>query len=539
LTLWVCLAILSVVNPILLVAVSALLSLAAVKTIVKLAPNFSLTKNYLLCVLMVAFFVEFSTLIIYNVPAALNFRPQVSVTSSLLDMTELSLSNLAYPLLWITYLLLSSFAILAFVCKILPSKVMDKITGVMRRKTINRFIEKFDRVYRSQLELRVTTRILVVALIFSMVLSILFVVFTILPSSNPTNMLVSVDGPCYYEWITSMRSGDLNHAFSYAFSNDRTVFLLLGYGLSFLIGTANVVQLVSVLLILAFCVVCFLVMHFFVGIPYAKLFGVIMVPFSFQALGLIYAGYYANMLALIFIFLYFFVLLKMGQRRSSVGVLSLFCLSILILFAHSWTWFIFALSLIGFLILEWSSSERTINLRLNAILIGGSIGIDLVIDLTRRFLFSTSTTASVFATASSWLGFPNPVYLLGGLKDTVSSFLGGVFANQLLVILTLAGFVVLLKHNSGISRILLSWIVVACLPIFFASSNFVFGRSLFLIPSVMLAGLGLSIVVNFFSYDCNGVRKSFRLGPLLIVLGFVFAALLNFGIRYLLNINIF
>jgi hypothetical protein len=538
LALWVCLTILSVVTPLSLIALTAIVSLAAFKILVKLAPNFSLIKNYLLCVLMVAFFVEFLTLIIYNVPTALNFSPQTSVNFSLLNMTELSLSNVAYPFLWLTYLLLASLAIIAFVCKSLPTKTMSKTNGAMRGKSISRIIEKFDRVCRSQSELKVSHRILAVALLFSIVFSFLFVVFTILPSTNPTNMLVSVDGPRYYEMINHMRSGDLNYAFSYAFSNDRTTFLLLGYGLSFLIGTVNVVQLASALLISAFCVVCFLVTGFFVGIPYARVFGVLMVPFSFQALGLIYAGYYANMSALIFVFLYFFVLIKMGQRLSIVGVLSLFCLSILILFSHSWTWFIFALSLIGFLILERSASDRMINLRLSTALIGGCIGVGIVIDLARRFLFSTSSTGSVFATVSSSLGFPNPVYLFSGLKDTVNFTLGGVFANQLLVLLTLAGFVVLLKHNSGISRLLLSWIVVACLPIFFASSSFVFDRSLFLIPSAILASLGLSIAVGFFSYDYRGTGKSVRIRTLLIVLGFVFVTLLNFVIRYLYNINI-
>jgi len=63
LSLWVCLALLSVVNPISLIAVSALVFLPALKILGKLAPTFPLIKNYLLCVLTVAFFVEFSTLI--------------------------------------------------------------------------------------------------------------------------------------------------------------------------------------------------------------------------------------------------------------------------------------------------------------------------------------------------------------------------------------------------------------------------------------------------------------------------------------------
>ena len=71
--------------------------------------------------------------------------------------------------------------------------------------------------------------VLVLAVLVSAVISCLFVVFTVLPWANPTHMLVSVDSPSYYQWIVYMRSVNVNSALSFAFGNDRALFLVLAY----------------------------------------------------------------------------------------------------------------------------------------------------------------------------------------------------------------------------------------------------------------------------------------------------------------------
>ena len=88
------------------------------------------------------------------------------------------------------------------------------------------------------------------------------------------------------------------------------------------------------------------------------MFGVLLVPFSFQSLGLIYAGYFSNMLALILVFVYVVLFFKLLDRWSSLGFLVLLFVSVGVLFSHSWTWFVFALSLLVFLFLEWRSYWR-------------------------------------------------------------------------------------------------------------------------------------------------------------------------------------
>ena len=60
------------------------------------------------------------------------------------------------------------------------------------------------------------------------------------------------------------------------------------------------------------------------------------------------------------------------------------------------------------------------------------------------------------------------------MRSNVDFALGGIFANQLLVFLSIIGFLVLLKFKSAVSNFFVSWIFVACVSILFAAQDLVF-----------------------------------------------------------------
>jgi len=498
-----------------------------------------LFRGLLIGAFLVVLFVEVVSLVLYNVPVALNLGPQLSGVASHSNLVELGFSNLAYPFLPYVYLLFVLMGIFGFIVKVVPARsLISKAKCAFFEKFVGGLRVSFNFGSDDHGSFRFGRLGVLLAVFVSVVVSCLFVVFTVLPWANPTNMLVSVDAPRYYEYIVHMRSADLNSAFSFAFANDRTLFLLLAYVLSFVFGVVGVVQFVSGLLVSLFCVVCFLVLRFTIGLNEAWVFGVLLVPFSFQALGLIYAGFFGNMLALILVLLYFVVFFKVVRCPSILGVFGLLVLSVFVLFSHSWTWFLFVLSLVAFLFLEWRSTRQDGSLKLKAVLIGGSIGVTLVCDFARSLLSSVSASASVLASVSSGFGFPNVFSLLSGLHESIYLSLGGVFANQLLILLTIMGFIVLLRHRSTMSNFLVSWVFVACVAILFASSDFVFYRALFLLPSAVLSGLGLSFVVRFFNGGLRNSNRFLRMGILILVLCFVFLVLLNGALRYVFNINV-
>ena len=338
-----------------------------------------------------------------------------------------------------------------------------------------------------------------------------------------------------------MRGLDFYSALRFAFINDRGAFLFLSYTLSFATSPVNVVQLIPALLLVLFCVVSLLVARFVCGFREVWVYAVLLVPFSLQGLGLIYSGYFANILAVIFVYLYFVLLVKVFRSSSIFGVLSLLVVSLLVLFSHSWTWYIFVLSLGAFLFLEWRLAVGDRGLwkgfkwKFSIVLV--TIVLGLAVDWSRTLFTSSSASASVFETAKTSLGVPNAGYILGGLKLTTNFYLGGVFANAIIIGLSIIGFLYMLTFKSEMSRLLVSWFFVGCVALLFASSEFVFNRFLFLMPSVIFSSMGLVFFLRFGIYKSKSQSAKKWVLELLFVAA-VFLILLNFGLRFVSNLNI-
>ena len=541
LAIWVCLVIFGLVSLASLALASALVIALCITFSSKFfgVSRFGLLLRLLFGAVLAVSFFEVAALALFNVPVALNLG--FGAVGLHWANVELSFSNLTYPFLPYVYLLFVLLGIVAYAVKVAPAGwSVARISGKRFGGLLRRLNGLFRLSWDSGLEFLGRRFVLVLAVVVSALVSCLFVVFTVLPWVNPTNMLVSVDSPSYYQWIVYMHSVNVNSALSFAFANDRALFLVLAYALSFLASPLAVVQFVAALLIVLFGVVSLFVLRLVCSFRAVWVFGVLLVPFSFQSLGLIYSGYFAQMLALILVLVYVILFFRVLDSWSSLGFFALLGVSVLILFSHSWTWFVFALSLVAFLFLDWRLAVRDRRLwsrfKLKATFVVATVGVGLFCDFIRGLLSSLSPAASVFATAQSSLGFPNVAYLLSGFRETVDFVLGGVFANQLLVFLSVVGFLVLLKFKSEVSNFFVSWIFVACAAILFAAQNLVFDRFLFLMPWAVLSSLGLFYVVGLVSSrfgDWRG-RRCF----VLLVLVFVFLVLLNGSLRYLFNINI-
>jgi len=184
-----------------------------------------------------------------------------------------------------------------------------------------------------------------------------------------------------------MRSVDVNSALSFAFSNDRALFLVLAYVLSFFASPVVVVQLVSAILLVALGIVSFLLLRLVCNVREVWVIGALIVPFSFQGLGLIYSGYFANMLALILVFFYIILFFRLLNCWSVLGFLGLLVVSVGVLFSHSWTWFVFAVSLLLFLFLEWRALPRGMSsgrFRAMTVFVGVTFVVGLLCDFSRR-----------------------------------------------------------------------------------------------------------------------------------------------------------
>jgi len=504
--------------------------------------RFGLLRRVLVGCLLVVLFVEAAALVLVNFPVLLNLPFASSSVAMHWRMVELSLSNLAYPILPYAYVLLIVLGIGAFLVKAAPKTRLPQKFAQNKVVAFYRSVRSSVESSKAQAYEPLSGRFpLGLVLLISFLVSIVFVVVTVLPWINPTYRLVSVDAPAYYQWLAHMRGLDFNSALTFAFTNDRGAFLFLSYALSFATSPVNVVQLIPALLLVLFCVVSLLVARFVCGFREVWGYAVLLVPFSLQGLGLIYSGYFANILAVIFVYLYFVLLLKVFRSSSIFGVLSLLIVSLLVLFSHSWTWYIFVLSLGAFLFLEWrlAAGDRGLwkgfKWKFSIVIVTVILG--LAVDWSRTLFTSSSASASVFETAKSSLGFPNAGYILGGLKLTTNFYLGGVFANAIIIGLSIIGFLYMLTFKSEMSRLLVSWFFVGCVSLLFASSEFVFNRFLFLMPSVIFSSLGLSYLVRVGVYGSKGSHAK-KVAFEFLLVGFVVLCLLNFGLRYVLNLNL-
>ncbi len=505
--------------------------------------RFSLLKRVTAGCVLAVILVELAALLMFNLPYALNLS---TVTSSAAarhwQLTELCLSNLTYPLLPYAYLFFIVLGIGAFIAKIAPPLSWPKLVSTRLAGFTRQLCKTVESLKETQVQPLSARFPLSFALLFSFIVSTLLVVITVLPWINPTNRLISVDGPEYYKWLDHMRGLDVNSALSFAFVNDRTVFLVLSYALSFVVSPVSVIQFIPALLIPLFCIVSLFMVKLVCGFREVWVYAVLLVPFSIQALGLIYSGYYANMLAVIFVSLFFIMLLKVFPARKSWGLPVLLILSVLILLSHSWTWYIFVVSLGAFLLLEWrrAAHEPGLNqhLKWKVLAVATTIIAGLTADFSRNLLTSKSASLAVFETAQSHLGLPDTAFILSGLKLTTNFYLGGVFSGSVILTLCIVGFFFLLTFKSEMSNMLIAWFLVGCVAVLFASGEFIFNRFMFLTPSVVFSSLGLSFLIRY-GASASKLSRGKRVGLELLIVCLVFLVLLNFALRYTCNVNIF
>ncbi len=539
---WVCAVLSGLLSVFSLVFVSVILLVVCCA----FAGLFSFSRLGLLkCIVLgsasVAVVVEVGALILFNLPYTLNLSFAASAVATNWRLVELSFSNLAYPLLPYGFLFLILLGISAYLVELGRSeKFLEKFGKSRVLVCFRRLRLGFESLKDPKYEPISAHFPLALALLISFIVTVLFVVITVLPWFNPTNRLVSVDAPVYYEWLAHMRGLDAGSALQFAVHNDRALFLVLSYGLSFVFPSIGVIQLIPALLIPLFIVVSLYLTKLLCGFKETWVYLVLIAPFSIQALALIYSGYYANMLAVVFVYLYFILMLKFSSTAKRLSIIPLLGVSLLILFSHSWAWYVFVASLAAFLLLEWRNtvheptSRQPFKWRILAVALTVIVG--LVADYARSLLASTSASLSFFETASSGLSLPNTAFILNGLQLTTNFYLGGVFSSAIILALCIVGFLFMLTYKSVVSRLLVSWFLIGCVAVLFASGEYVFNRFIFLMPTLTFSALGLTLIARVGAYTAGKSRIKRVFFELLIV-GLILLLLINFALNYASNIS--
>ncbi|HEX4921530.1 MAG TPA: hypothetical protein VFV92_12420, partial [Candidatus Bathyarchaeia archaeon] len=351
-----------------------------------------------------------------------------------------------------------------------------------------------------------------ITLATGLVISTLLPLVPYRPDLNPSASLVGVDSPLYLGWLQQMLALPLPQAIHFSFvsglEGSRPLLLLLLYFVSSIgISPTLVIEFLPVVLSPLLTLSTFVFVK--TGFGSAETAGLtsILTPVSFYTTVGLWGGYYANWLALIFVYLFLASLLiyLRGPSLAKYGVMWL--LSLATFLAHPWTWALIASACLVYGLAEWRETRK--EMVLGSIM--GIVATSIVLDVVKSLVFTTRSVgvdvvgtfaaAGVGQLANSW---PN---LVEALTLTHSSLL----ANWLLLGAGMLGMLAL-RWNVRSERLLMLWVIISSVPFLFMDSYHQ-ARILYNLPMPALASIaavGLAFQIE---------KRSSRWSSLAIILG--------------------
>ena len=300
-------------------------------------------------------------------------------------------------------------------------------------------------------------------LAISLAVSLLLAIVPYRSDLNPTGSLIGIDSSLYVNWITQMLARPFPQALQYSFveglDGSRPLLLLILYAIAALgISPTQIIEYLPAVLAPLLSLSTFIFVRFGQGSPGLAGLTALFTPFSFYLTVGLWGGYYANMLALIFVFLFMTLLLAFSKSPSAPKYGLMFALSVAIFLTHPWNWILIITPCLVFAVSVWRETGHSIHLKsVTGIIVAG-----IVLDVLKSTIFATRTVAADVATklptsgqvASFWNN------LVDGLLYTHSGLLG----NWIILALGLLA-VFAFRVKDRFERLVILWIGVASIPL--------------------------------------------------------------------------
>jgi hypothetical protein len=294
-----------------------------------------------------------------------------------------------------------------------------------------------------------TKRTRIIYLSLFVLLSISLAIIPQLPTVNKDNQQIGSDSLTYVEWISSLKQEKTLLNFLLATlqiqNGDRPLSLVVIYLFTSIIDAPplDIIEYLPILLGPALVLVVYLLTREVTHNETTSLFAASLTGLgNFQVSLGIYAGFYANWIALLVGFLsiiFFFRFLRSPRKRSLV---TFFVLLVVMLFTHAYTWSVFSLAIgiftIAILLLK-QIPKKTGLLLLIAVISS------VVIDLARTFVLSPYGSQGGIELTLSLAQTQVAVKELGliweTLVDAVQHHFGGIFSNFIVLGLVIYWFI--------------------------------------------------------------------------------------------------
>lgn len=372
-----------------------------------------------------------------------------------------------------------------------------------------------------------------IILISSILAALLIGIYPYLPNLNPSSLLVSVDVNFYYTHLQNANNVDIPTFLTNIFQQDRSIFLLFQQIIAILVGSTDLaIRIIPAILGTLLTVSVYIFTSSALKNKKIGATAALFTATSFQIVAGINAGFYANLLALIELNIFFTFFIKAINNTNKISrqsITSTFLL-ILILFTHSATWLIVIASLATFTAITYL--RRTPKLH-ETIIVSQIILLNIFAELIKNSLIQSTSTVGVAQSMSPQISYTNIIQVFHTLDTTFTYFLGGAYANATILILATIGLFYIAKKPQKIYQILLSFTIVCTIGTFFTSANTpeIFqSRFIYLIPFSVFAAIGLTKIIEFSTqiYVTTGITG--KLIPIMIQI-IVFSSLLSYALR--------
>jgi hypothetical protein len=340
------------------------------------------------------------------------------------------------------------------------------------------------------------TKVLIVLLSLSMLLSIAIAIIPHEAVINKTNRLVGTDTHYYIGWQKNLtQSRDIQQFLEEAFlkisAGDRPASVLFIFAIvnSIPLDPVLVIDNLSLILAPVLVVVVFFLTRELTSNDMASILSAFLTAISSQTLIGIYAGFYANWIALIIGYLLFVFLIRYLKVRGRVNIVVYSLLVVLLLFSHVTTWTIFTIVVTIFLMVMLKLSyysRRSIILLLLIVL--STIVVDVVRGSSIKIVGGIEEDIAVSNIYGAGLG--QFAYRWSNLVYTTQVYLAGLFSNPIILILGLY-WLYHSKLSDQSSIFLLIFLSLGVIPLFIGSIV-IQARVFFDIPFQIPAAIALT-----------------------------------------------
>lgn len=385
-----------------------------------------------------------------------------------------------------------------------------------------------------------TQKINRIILIASIISSSLMILYPYITTINPDGTPIATDIPIYVELIGQLKENAVNDdqlasiitaAFTTVAGGDRPLSLIAIYLFQLSTGLDLLVVLKYLPMILA--PLTTLTVFFFVKSfsRYYASFAAFFTVFSFQVLSGIYAGFYANWMALILFYITMWMCVIFLEKRSKLIFALLIISSVSTLFFHIYTWGVLLITLITFALIQapaaiktksWTSTRGLIMISL--VIVG-----NIVVDFTRIQILEVKgglvKDVELLEELGGWHDFQ---IRWSNLSYLFSVYLGGTMMNSIMLIFAVYASIFLIKKEGYFPKILLASVYGAAIPIIFGNYNLQ-ARVIFDLPVHVLAAIGFADILNRI-YAKYGIYFA---GPIFLLVVVNFA---NYLLRNLSNL---